>query len=74
MFNLTRMDLEKIFRKQPVPQNKVRLEFMTLEQIEERNKRALARAHRNLQMPPILQVSLSQRHLIQPLAHVFINY
>lgn len=56
MSNLARMSLEKVYKQQPVPYNRGKLEFMTLEQVEERNRKSLQKAKHRMQMPPILQV------------------
>lgn len=63
MNNLARMSLEKIYKQQPVPNNRIKVEFMTLEQVEERNRRAILRAKHRMQMPPIVQVKQSKFYL-----------
>lgn len=55
--SITRLQLNKIFRKRPNEVNTVEYKFMTTEQIEDEIKSAFEKAEYLLQMPPIVQVS-----------------
>lgn len=57
--SITRMQLDKIFRKRPSERNTVEYKFMTTEQIEDEIAKSFERAEHLLQMPPIVQVSES---------------
>lgn len=55
--SMTRMQLDKIYRKRAILNNKVEYKFMTTEQIENEIKAAIRKADALLQMPPIVMVS-----------------
>lgn len=55
--SMTRLRLDKVYRKKAVLNNKVEYKFMTTEQIENEIKSAFKRAENLLQMPPIVKVN-----------------
>lgn len=55
--SMTRLRLDKVYRKRAVANNKVEYKFMTTEQIESAVKAAIDKTNALLQMPPIVQVS-----------------
>lgn len=57
--SITRLQLNKIYRKRPNKVNSVEYKFMTTEQIEDEIKSAFEKAEYLLQMPPIVKVSKS---------------
>lgn len=59
--SITRLQLNKIFRKRPNEVNTVEYKFMTTEQIEDEIKSAFEKAEYLLQMPPIVKVSLFKK-------------
>lgn len=54
--SMTRLRLDKVYRKRAVLNNKVEYKFMTTEQIENAIKAAIEKTDALLQMPPIVQV------------------
>lgn len=54
--SLTRLRLEKVYRKRVVLNNKVEYKFMTTEEIEAEIKTAFRKAEAMLQMPPVVKV------------------
>lgn len=54
---MTRLRLDKVYRKRAILNNKVEYKFMTTEQIENEIKSAIKKADTLLQMPPIVMVS-----------------
>lgn len=54
--SITRIDLERIFRKRTVAKNAVTYKFMTTEEIQNEIKKAAGTAKKFLQMPPITKV------------------
>lgn len=53
---MTRLRLDKVYRKRAILNNKVEYKFMTTEQIEGEIKAAIRKADALLQMPPIVMV------------------
>lgn len=56
---MTRLRLDKVYRKRAVLNNKVEYKFMTTEQIEDEVRVAIGKAEALLQMPPVVQVCAS---------------
>ncbi|XP_055689665.1 28S ribosomal protein S22, mitochondrial [Lutzomyia longipalpis] len=54
--SLTRLDLDKVYRKRTVPENVVEYKFMTTEQVQKEIEEGLRKAQRMLQMPPVVAV------------------
>lgn len=54
--SLTRLRLDKVYRKRVVLNNKVEYKFMTTEEIEAEIKSAFKKAEAMLQMPPVVKV------------------
>ncbi|XP_055533861.1 28S ribosomal protein S22, mitochondrial [Wyeomyia smithii] len=52
--SMTRLELDKVFRKRAVKNNTVEYRFMTDEQLREEVKKSIGRAEKLLQMPPIV--------------------
>lgn len=59
--SITRLQLNKIFRKRPTEENAVEYKFMTTEQIEDEIKKSFEKAEYLLQMPPVVKVSQSKK-------------
>lgn len=57
--SITRLQLNKIFRKRPTESNTVEYKFMTTEQIEDEIEKSFEKAEYLLQMPPIVKVNQS---------------
>lgn len=55
--SITRIDLDKIYRKRLIRRSEIEYKFMTTEQIESEFRHAVKKAHRFLQMPPVIKVS-----------------
>lgn len=55
--SMTRLQLDKVYRKRAILNNKVEYKFMTTEQIEDEIKAAIRKADALLQMPPIVMVN-----------------
>lgn len=56
--SMTRLRLDKVYRKRVVLNNKVEYKFMTTEQIEDEVRASISKAEALLQMPPIIQVRM----------------
>lgn len=56
--SLTRLRLDKVYRKRVVLNNKIEYKFMTTEEIEAEIKKAFHKAESLLQMPPVVKVKL----------------
>lgn len=54
--SLTRLRLDKVYRKRVVLNNKIEYKFMTTEEIEAEIKTAFRKAEAMLQMPPVVKV------------------
>lgn len=54
--SMTRLRLDKVYRKRVVLNNRVEYKFMTTEQIEDEVRSAITKAEALLQMPPVMQV------------------
>ncbi|XP_053685277.1 28S ribosomal protein S22, mitochondrial [Sabethes cyaneus] len=54
--SMTRLELDKIFRKRAVRDNSIEYRFMTDEQLRQEVKKSIGRAEKLLQMPPIVAV------------------
>ncbi|XP_058833522.1 small ribosomal subunit protein mS22 [Topomyia yanbarensis] len=53
--SMTRLELDKVFRKRSVKNNTVEYKFMTDEQLREEVKKSIGLAGRMLQMPPVVE-------------------
>lgn len=53
---MTRLRLDKVYRKRAVLNNKVEYKFMTTEQIEDEVRTSISKAEALLQMPPVMKV------------------
>ncbi|XP_055838236.1 28S ribosomal protein S22, mitochondrial [Episyrphus balteatus] len=62
--SLTRVRLDKVFRKRSVTDNTVEYKFLTTEQLEDEFKRIIAESESNLQMPPVVMVKQDQQKII----------
>ncbi|XP_062552675.1 small ribosomal subunit protein mS22 [Armigeres subalbatus] len=54
--SITRLDLDRIFRKRSVSDNTVEYKFMTDDQLRQEVKQSIGKADRMLQMPPVVDV------------------
>lgn len=54
--SMTRLRLDKVYRKRAVLNNKVEYKFMTTEQIEDEVRTSISKAEALLQMPPVMKV------------------
>lgn len=61
--SVTRLQLNKIFKKRPNKANTVEYKFMTTEQIEDEIKGAFEKAEQLLQMPPLVKVNRDSKLL-----------
>lgn len=62
--SMTRLELDKIFRKRAVRNNTVEYRFMTDEQLRQEVKKSIGRAESLLQMPPIVAVTKDNPQVI----------
>ncbi|XP_055917144.1 28S ribosomal protein S22, mitochondrial [Eupeodes corollae] len=62
--SLTRVRLDKVFRKRSVQDNTVEYKFLTTEQLEDEFKRIIADSESNLQMPPVVMVKEDKQKII----------
>uniref|UniRef100_A0A1B0DNZ0 Uncharacterized protein n=1 Tax=Phlebotomus papatasi TaxID=29031 RepID=A0A1B0DNZ0_PHLPP len=54
--SLTRLDLDKVYRRRTVSRNAVEYKFMTTEQVQQEIENSLRKARKLLQMPPVVQM------------------
>lgn len=54
--SMTRLELDRVFRKRSVRDNTVEYKFMTDEQLRQEVRQSIGRAERLLQMPPVVNV------------------
>ncbi|XP_059614120.1 small ribosomal subunit protein mS22 [Phlebotomus argentipes] len=62
--SLTRMDLDKVFRRRTMPRNTVNYKFLTTEQVQREVEDGLRKARRLLQMPPVVQIKEPEHKII----------
>lgn len=62
--SITRLQLEKVFRKRAVPANEVEYKFLTTKQLEDEVRSKFQLADELLQMPPIVQMMQQQKRVI----------
>ncbi|GAB0100534.1 mitochondrial ribosomal protein S22 [Sergentomyia squamirostris] len=62
--SLTRLDLDKIYRRRTVPKNEVEYKFLTTEQVQKEIEDGLRRARKLLQMPPVVQVKEAEIRVV----------
>lgn len=62
--SLTRIRLDKVFRKRSVSDNTVEYKFLTTEQLENEFKKIISEAESNLQMPPVVMAKKDVQKII----------
>lgn len=62
--SMTRVQLEKVYKKRSVSDNTVEYKFMTSEQLEKQFRKAAERAEKLIQMPPIVKVKEDSQKVI----------
>lgn len=62
--SMTRLQLEKVFKRRSVPDNSIEYKFLTTEQLENELQEAKKKAEKYIQMPPIVMIKKEKQKII----------